>query len=459
LTLLFASMRIVFSSSTAAAYGPSPPPPSASGQGSCSYAGSGAAIWSLMVAFVTLRDAGVLASMRTADVSRKITAAILLGLWLLTAIATTIEGPFAAAGNGWFAIWFGLIAAFCFALEEFGRAMPTQTHLAYAVLHTASGLVLAADALPYLWEPAMQVGIPNHGLSNYAFAYAVSAVLLGGGLALLLAAQAGALPPPLVAVLDKASGCLTTDCRVLACNVTGLKVFAIVLLANALTAAIVLTYYFLPYTQLSNGFLACWFSVGASASLLRDEPPPPDPTPPTQLAVVTTVSGDVAAAEITRDIDAPPGGGAQGGTAAADSTPVETSAPATRPPFAAGLAVCSVLVIIAAADRFEANQLNGMGGEAVIALAVPCLTMLLVLLRAWIVHTRPRDATFVSAFISVLWLAAALLLTFERHPSAPQLPFVDAGNGYIATWLALICALQVTFNDYALRKAEQTAAQ
>lgn len=70
---------------------------------------SGAGIWALIVSFITIRDVIVLLSMQSDDVSRKMLAALLLVLWGLTSIATTIEGPFRAAGNGYFAVWLGTV--------------------------------------------------------------------------------------------------------------------------------------------------------------------------------------------------------------------------------------------------------------------------------------------------------------------------------------------------------------
>ena len=48
---------------------------------------SGAGIWALIVAFITLRDAVVLFAMESADGARKLLAALLVLLWLLLLLA------------------------------------------------------------------------------------------------------------------------------------------------------------------------------------------------------------------------------------------------------------------------------------------------------------------------------------------------------------------------------------
>ena len=135
----------------AAILGDAPTPP---GRSYAISGATGAGIWSLMVAFITLRDTAVLAFMTSQDASRKITASLLVLLWLLTTIATTIEGPFRAAGNGYFAVWFGLASAALLALEELEKTLAADVHFVSAAVYTTAGVVLGFDSAPFLLNAA-----------------------------------------------------------------------------------------------------------------------------------------------------------------------------------------------------------------------------------------------------------------------------------------------------------------
>jgi len=449
----------------------------------------GAAIWSLMVSFVTLRDVVVLLAMRSADVSRKITAALLVVLWLLTAIATTIEGPFEAAGNGYFAAWMGLAFAFLLALEEFERTLSASGHFNAALLFSFAATVLLADAAKYLARtdvalycpgskglvvlcpanykgneatpgflcsakpdaPLLEIPEPRFcqkALANFGFAYGITAMPLGALLVAALLSKSGALAVGgrLAIALGKINACLGAEGRLFGLPLTGLRLVAGLLLAYALGAALTLTYNFPPYGDIDNGFIASWLSVIGAAMLFRDEP------------AITTARPTVGVASEISSVDAPlPGSGASdeeradSAAGGGSSAPTDAPAPPTKPPYAWCLGLFALLLLIAVFDRMDDSIAAGLGGESVYGIFCGCLSFAMLLARlALIAKPKPNERTAVTirlvlaAGVALCWLAAALVLTFVG-------PFQDVGNGYLAVWAGLVCALCLAFEEKQTR--------
>ena len=359
----------------------------------------------------------------------------------------------------------GLISTCLLNLEEFERALSSSHHFLAAALFTGAGLVLAAVSFPFLYFPATFYYCPSSGapwlltgcewfgegavlgfpcggsythefvgllslesmgvepltipaanlcskaLSNFAFAYGVTATIAGTVLLLLLVGRSqlsilGFGPPP--ALLVKLGSSLASEGQLFGANITGLRVVAACLLAYAVGAALSLTYYFPPYADLDNGFLACWLAVAAAALLLRDEPAPPPPSDE----------------EANNSSGAPP--------------PVPAPA---KPPYAPGLALCSGLLIVAAVHRAHYAARVDLGVECTWAIVCASLSLIGLLLRLVVRCCATSLSPSTSATLRLLlalpvagcWLVAAFLLTFLG-------PFVDPGNGYIATWGGVLCA-------------------
>jgi len=109
------------------------------------------------------------------------------------------------------------------------------------------------------------------------------------------------------------------------------------------------------------------------------------------------------------------------------------------------------LLLVAAADRMDESIANGFRGESVYAIFCACLSFAVLLARlALVVKPKPdaRTAALVrlllSSTLAACWLAAALVLTFVG-------PFKDVGNGYLAVWAGLVCALCLAFEEKQAR--------
>lgn len=543
LALVFASLHVVFGSmdatlapglvsaatftnaAGAAPVAAAPPSPGGStpAQVSCNeYGDAGAAIWALMVGVITLRDVVVLFAQRSADMSRNIVAGILVLLWLLTAIATTLEGPFEYAGNGYFAVWFGLIAACLFALECVSRAtFQPSYHFACAALYTGSAVVIVVETWPFFfhtaslgyycasadsplimpchsnstgamlgygctgtfdaakrlglapgWTPLTPESFCSASMYTYAFVYGLTAALAGGLLVLVLGQQLFAflpsladvdIPNPLKGVGEKLfkDGCCSP---LLGIRFTALRLIAGFLLLYSIIAALVLTYWFPPYMTIDNGFLGCWMGVAATALLMRDEPTVPEVRSPRELEVVSTLSGDDLAA-ITEDGRSPIGGpitSADGGGSsandAADAPPPMETPP---PPWATGVAVTSILLLIAALERYPEGKLVNRHGLLAWAIFCSCLAPLLLLARWALSFSEKPTATArtaISAASALHWLLTAIVLSQPYEPGS-NVPFADAGNGWLALWAGALCAWGVFFADNAERLAARAEAQ
>lgn len=221
-------------------------------------------------------------------------AAWQLILWLSAAIVLTMtyRAPFRVASNGWFATWLGAASAVALALEEFQKAVTATTPLKAVAAYTGAGLVLLADSSQYLGRDDPFVcanrytGVTHAcaaGLANFAFAYGLLSSFFGLCLALLMYVHAGTPPssPLLAPLVGRVRGALQFPAAIVidgpmrvvsGAKITPLKVLGGFLLAFAVSAALALTYFFPPYADIDNGFVACWLSVGASALLLQEPP-------------------------------------------------------------------------------------------------------------------------------------------------------------------------------------------
>ena len=306
--------------------------PGGAASGGTVYGASGASIWALMVSIISLKDCFLLLTM-SEPTARRMAVSFLVLLWLLTAVATTIEGPFRAGGNGFFGVWMGLATSCFIALEEFERQLTATPHFVAACLYSSSTLVLMVCAGAYLafpattyycpmpssfnyyvkpclsTDPGAVLGFPcggafslerarileafgasfpsaalcPKGLSNFAFAYGLTGTLLGLALVALLIGRdnvsvlgMGPPPPSLVALGKRLLGepaAATEEAASLPprSSSSGLRPYGAMLLVYSLAAALALTYYFPPFSHLDNGFLAAWVGVAAAGLLLRDD--------------------------------------------------------------------------------------------------------------------------------------------------------------------------------------------
>ena len=259
------------------------------------WSGSAAVVWSLMVSFITMRDAIILTTMSTPDTmpARKITCGIDFVLWVITAFASTIDGPFAnggADGNGYFSVMCGLFVASQLALEEFRQELPRYMHVRYALLYLASGVVLLLESFPEVGKYCSIQGLPDgtslpdgsstctfaimmsmpvsYGLPNWALAYGLINTLFG----LLILLVLLSLRYEKLKRLRPLYECFSSEIQVRGrSGLTGLRALAGVLLVVALTSALILTNNFQPYSEIGNAYIACWVSVLSAGMLLSEE--------------------------------------------------------------------------------------------------------------------------------------------------------------------------------------------
>ena len=163
------------------------------------------------------------------------------------------------------------------------------------------------------------------------------------------------------------------------------------------------------------------------------------------------------ASEIS-SVDAPlPGSGASdeeradSAAGGGSSAPTDAPAPPTKPPYAWCLGLFALLLLIAVFDRMDDSIAAGLGGESVYGIFCGCLSFAMLLARlALIAKPKPNERTAVTirlvlaAGVALCWLAAALVLTFVG-------PFQDVGNGYLAVWAGLVCALCLAFEEKQTR--------
>jgi len=104
-----------------------------------------------------------------------------------------------------------------------------------------------------------------------------------------------------------------------------------------------------------------------------------------------------------------------------------------------GLALASAVVL------FSCIEYVGLGdGKATFGLIVGCTSTLLATILYYLVDRKkagiPLKKLFAALFV-VLWIASAVVLTFDG-------PFGVTGNGYFATWLALIFAFSFAYQEF-----------
>jgi len=452
----------------------------------------GQSVWALIVSCLALRDGSMLLMMQSADVVRKYVAGWQLLLWLATAIVVTAtyRAPFQVASNGYFAVWLGTASAATFALEEFQQAVTAATPYKATATYTAAGLVLIIESSQFLGQfdentdkfacINLYSGVLDEcssAMVGLGVAYGTITFAVGLGLMILMYVHAGQPPShPLVApafvrlrtCLEPAASFLLNGpmMELYGLKLTPLKALGAFLVAFAIAIALCLTYFFPPFTDIDNGFLACWISVASAALLLQD--PPQDPTDieqPRNLAVITTISGDAAAAELgVTDIDHRASVALdEGRPNVAAERPSKKLLPATgaqaKLPLVAVLAISTFLVMIAAADRLGGER-EGVAagvvdaeGECTWALICCALTWAILLVRYAIVDYKIIQLddnneylvrASLSSVLAGMWTISAIVLTFIG-------PFLDTGNGYIATAAAFGASVALVLDDFAVQ--------
>jgi len=443
----------------------------------------GQSVWALLVACLSLKDGAMLLMMQSADVTRKYIAAWQFVLWISAAIVLTMthRAPFRVASNGYFAVWLGAASAVALAFEEFQQALTATTPLKATAVYTACGFVLLVDSSEFIGEGDpftcgnAFTGIGGRdcsgGLASFAFVYGLMSMCFGILLMLLMYVHAGTPPTtsvlaPLIIRLRSTLATLAAfvvdgPIRIVASyKLTPLKGVGTFLLAFAISAALSLTYFFPPYSDLDNGFVACWLSVSSAAMLLQEPPQVAEVEEPRNLAVITTISGDAAAAELgVSGLDDPSRRSLQVQVPAERPSKrllQRTHSGETRPPFITVLGLACILVVIAAAERLNgprhegvANGVSSADGEAVYALVSCAITLIVLMVRYVLLEMKmlPMDdnkayivRVSMSSLVAVLWTIAALLLTFVG-------PFVDVGNGYVATVAAFGGSIALVLDD------------
>jgi hypothetical protein len=415
----------------------------------------------------------MLLAMKARDRTRKIGAASLMLLWFTALVATTVEGPFVAPGNGFFSMWFGFFAICALGLDELseGKPFPGSVHFHAAVVYASAGLLLSIESSQFLHfsgefvcvSPVLHVEmLCSASLAHFAFGYGISTLIVGTFLLLLLLTRIGngIEAVPCLAWLGPCLHMMSSNVLdgptavVLNIYITPLRCLASTLVCAAVALALALTYYFTPYNDFGNGYASCWLSVVSAVVLLWDEPPEAvsssDP-----LAVVTTISGDMAAAEL---------GVPSHHESAADMADAPASVERkSDPPLVTALSLASLLVIIAALHRLStpafavtAEGVSDFNGEAVFAILCSSLTIGTLLLRGALLYMKPAALVphmgglrvVLMILIVTMWGAAALILTFVG-------PFLDPGNGYWATWTALVCAFLQAMKESAAASREK----
>ena len=419
-------------------------------------------IGALLVAVLTLRDAMMILTMPHADTTRSYIAYCLAILWLVIVLITTVHASFEVAGNGYFSAWLGLSAAVVLLLEEKQRALAVSPHVRAAASYTAAGLLLVIESAQYAFKSSASfacvnaaLGVPtvcSSGLAGFAIAYGVVSVVFGASLLVLMVMHKGdastsgsRLPAALRVPLANVAALVLDGPPVV---VGGLKIVPFrvltgLLLVLSLATALSLTYFFPPYTDLGNGFLACWVSVCSAAMLLRGDPLAEldKPTLADNLAVMSTITSDAAAAELgVPTVDA----------GAAGSRPTNHLLPPTpgKPPLASALAIAAGLVVVAGVDRLD-DEFADLHAECMWAIVCGSLTLLALLVRAAIISGQPVQLdeytmwaarAYLAGVLTAVWAASVLVLTFIG-------PFVDTGNGYVATWAAFGCAVALVLDE------------
>uniref|UniRef100_A0A7S2D7V1 Transmembrane protein n=1 Tax=Haptolina brevifila TaxID=156173 RepID=A0A7S2D7V1_9EUKA len=448
---------------------------------------SGEAIWALIVSIVTFRDASFMLVMEMKDRTRKASSVLLVIVWLITVVVTTIDAPFTMAGNGFFAVWLGLTASCVITLEEFEKNLANSPIFNAAAVYAISGLVLWVETAQYIGHPSYE-----QSYAIFALVYGLITMLFGWSICELLLYRE---ETTLFYHWSKLTPCMQNIASALFDGpsqtvfdivITPLKCIALFVTAFAVAAALALTYYFPPYTTVDNGYLAAWASVIAAAFLMTEDAPPKVSRTPTrdELAVITTISGDVEAAQLgVPDARGPAYGGHEQSSfeeapAPEPATPRVTVIKAPHKwPTATMLGLSSFLLILAAAHMLSdecnpalnpnttipagcgmtsitatttANGISTTEGEKIWAIVVGGVSILALVLRAILLYSKGiknqntlwwvRVCT--AALLALSWLAAALVLTFVG-------PFLDTGNGYFAAWAGLICAVSLFLEETA----------
>jgi len=482
ITLLLASLRVVLGATTEA--------PIAE-QLDAAYGGSYAAVWGIGVALVTIKDTVLLLALEAEErAPRKCSAVLLVLLWVSIAIGTTIEGPFDVAGNGWFAVWLGNLAAGRLALEEcttqnerlalLQEIGGVSSNVSSCALYVVSAIILIVTSAAYT-QPTSQYPLTHGFLSSFALASAIISFLLGGYLLVVLLAEQGSLAKRVghvASLLSLGTACLRNEISPCGLTISGFRLISVFLFIHALVAALFLTVAFSPFMHFDNGFMFSWLSVASAAMLLRDPPTSQKPLPPpmpdeTVVAATLDAVREADDAEEECGYDAEGAGdnaedGAAGSAtsvALADDCAVRTAPPPpplpTPKPYGMGLAVASLLLIIETANAWDVSSHYGMHGESTYAAVCSSLTLVGLAVRYLDVHwmkgfgmvQHRRNFRFsLVAVLAVMWLAAALTLTFVG-------PFVSVGNGWCASWTGAFCSGGLFFEEHSQRTADQVSGR
>jgi len=144
-----------------------------------------------------------------------------------------------------------------------------------------------------------------------------------------------------------------------------------------------------PFTVASNGFFASWVGLLASCRLFQ----------------LTASEGD------------------------AISTLSHASHSASA---AAVLGICSIAVLLASLPSASSTE----GTWGIVCSVVSVVTVV----ACWVAITTRKARRVASLFLLCLWLAGVGVLTFRG-------PFIAAGNGFFASWGALVCAIAFAFEE------------
>ena len=393
--------------------------------------GSDVAAWGLAASALTcvLAGAMLLAPQKLSARQRTLALLWLTATWCTLVWFGTLDGPFAATGNGYFACWGGLL---CCALELVATEGVEGVEVA-----TAAGSDAAAPAPPppttpttpttqlrFLAVASFVVFLHSAGLREGYGAYALATAAVSLGAALVLLAHRALKPREARGLLgEEACACALLRGSSGGGGSGGSGEFWSVEAAAALglsawwAAGAGVATFLGPYQVTGNGYFGCWASLGHSLMLLS------------------------ATHQRLR-------GGAVDAAAAAASSQ-DGSVPAPRAVL--GLLASSIVLALACASHLGGDggggDGNGGDGDSEAAWGLTCgaLSGVAASLLLLAPDGVPRRAVApLCALLALLWCAVVGACTFSA-------PFTLTGNGFFASWGGLLCAL-------ALARDAQSAA-